>query len=398
MSISTLLATISQTEAGMALFSAGLGGVSVLASTLYGAGKTRVEKRRKARLQDQFDGLLDATGGQRVSAIRSTLLMTQTFDAFVDSLSKREKKKVSLIAAGGGAVLVLLGLIVLRGIQRRGACDPGTPFCDPAVLQPGTGWLELAVLLPLAAIALAFVVIANGAGAFYLWICGLVREELDVQLPGKAAEGSAEASALDELEEDRVSYKQAKVDVDRRLMASMIELMTSESLRSTLAPKRFVGEVPENPEESDAWSATADRIVAEFSALQEIRSQLPDILKTVHGAEGDGPEESYLVATDQALHRLYFDNSRRFARSQTLIVEDVLAPRRAFEKKRWWTRAALKIAGRAPSIERLETWRKQRVDLDLRTETTSRAAGSDAETRREPQAAVARRGSGLDGS
>ncbi|WP_298969492.1 hypothetical protein [uncultured Roseobacter sp.] len=395
MSIAELLATISQTEAGMALFSAGLGGVSIMVSNLYGGAKTRLERKRTAKLQDQFDGLLDSVGGQRVSAIRSSLLMIKTFDTFADSVSKGERKQVSLVSAGGGAVLVFLGLIV-RGPSptEDGGGSDGQSW-TPLVLKTADAWLQSDVVLPLLAIALVFVLLTQVSGGLYLWFSGRVREQLDVFLPADVDPANDFLSDLRKLKKDKMSYKQAKIDVECRLMASMIEVMESESVRSRLAPKRFVGAAPKNPEEPSEWEERASKIVDQFPALDEVRAHLADIEKKMHGRT-DG-QSTFGIATKRAFHKLYFDSDGMFAWSETLLREDVMAPIEEFERKSLWKRGWLKLTGRAPSSEDRKRLEQQRINLDLRPGQAKDAAVPETEASRETlKKAGAPRSSGLD--
>lgn len=344
MSILASLALISETKAALALFSAGLAGVSVVASDVYSGVKTGLERRQQKKLENQFDGLLDKENGDTVGAIRSTFAMLKTFDAFVASVSQREKKTATIVSSAGFALLFFIVLVFLTAID----------FFSGDKSAPVTGW-DNAVVVPMLVIGLLFITVSNAGAVLFIKGFGLAQQYLDVIIPVAQDKDNGEMKQSDMLEHDKLSYKEVKVDVERRLMSSMISVLESQRLRDVLAEKRFVTikAASDKSGEKNPWIESAQNAMRQFQQLQAIKGVLPHVLKQAKEAK-EANEAQYCYNID-AIDRV-FTLGFKTGELKTLHVRSKTGfkpPREGF-------------LGRFQRQKTIEKWRRDNTHFDVR--------------------------------
>lgn len=341
MSILGTLALISEAKAAMALFSAGLAGASVVASDIYAGVKSGLQQRRQRKLENQFDGLLDTQGGGTVGAIKSTFALLGTFDAFVGSVSKREKKQAVAISSAGLGVFFFIALMAWQAVGAPTGSATATP----------TEWSNAAVL-PLMLIAVLFVALSNAGAALFVRWSGRAQRYLDVLLSVAPQTNSDGMQEGDLLEHDKLSYREVKIDVERRLMSSMIEVLESQNVRSNLAEKRFVkaSAEPDEKDEMKGWIEPAREVLTQFPQLQAIKRILPHVLKQAKATGGKGL--IYNIDAIDRFHTLGFENGT-LKTVQIRSVPGFCPPRKG-------------LFGWLQRQKTVDDWRSENTDFDLR--------------------------------
>lgn len=305
MSLSAILAAVSASKAGMALFSAGLGAVSVVSSNIYASANDRVDNRARKRKQNEFDGLLDGAEGQKVGSIKSSVALLSAFDAFVEGVSKKEEKKVRSVSTGLLVLLFFLGMLLWQGKLES---EVAKLACEDDCTSQKT----------MAVIALAFVVAVflfapAVLAKTWTFFSGFARKSLDVDIEvwrGDVVEQGIESETEKfMIDHDVKTYNDAKIDVQRRVLATMVGVLESNSMRDELSGKLFVpkpltaeqntpapnsqpqsgdengrsGQTTNEKQEPEGSEVVSDefvqRVIEQYDFLRSIEGALPEILK-----------------------------------------------------------------------------------------------------------------------